>query len=149
RDLIYCQAAVAKCKQFGRERTELANLWHSRRSSTNCEFHRLIGYVIQRTTLAEPANNLLIISRNFDDAQSGRQSGMAVRRNQLFDVIADLLLIRFMIAAKQRGFVFRQSGNGYGRPAHGGDVVLRHKAEKVRGEAALRVIGGAIAVRKT
>src|SRR5213076_2031855 len=84
-NLFYCQAAFTKVQQFGRERTELANFRRPRRSSANYEFHLPDGYVMQRASLLEPPNNLLIISRNLDNLYSRKQLGTADGRDQIFN----------------------------------------------------------------
>src|SRR4029077_4845005 len=112
---------------------------------------------MQRASLAEPPDNLFIISRKIDDIYSRTQLGTAVRRKQLVNVIRDLpwimadvvrFMIRVMIAAKQCRFVFHQRGDRKRRLAGSGDVVLPREPEKVRRENALRVVGGAFAVGK-
>src|SRR5260370_40455045 len=117
--------------QASRTRRGLRSLRRSRRRSANCEFHLPDGYVMQRASLPEPPNNLLIISRNLDDVYSRKQLGTARRRNQIFNVVGDLLLIRFMIATKQCGFVFRQRGNRKRRLARSRDVVQPDELEEV------------------
>src|SRR5262249_7033548 len=64
----------------------------------------------------------------------------------LFLIVSDA--IRFMVTVKQCRFVFHQGGNGKRRLACSGDVLQSHKLEKVCRKAALRVVDGAIAVRK-
>src|SRR5712675_168675 len=120
---------------------------------------------MQRASLPEPLNNLLIISWKLDDIYSRTQLWTAVLGKKLFIVtgklvIGNLLLlgaqivrfkrqfIRFTIAAQHCRFVFHQRGNRNRRLAHSGDVVPPHEPEKVRRKNALRVVGGAIAVGK-
>src|SRR6476646_4079601 len=53
-----------------------------------------------------------------------------------------------MIASEQRRLVFRQHGHRQRRFAMRRNVVLLHETEKVRREAALRVVGSTIAAGK-
>ena len=86
RNLLYRPAVDTKVQQFGGERSELANFRRARRSSANGELHRPAGYVMQRASLPQPPDNLLIISRKLDDIDSRTQLETAVRGKQLFTV---------------------------------------------------------------
>src|ERR1700681_3943980 len=118
---------------------------------------------MQRASLPQPPKNLVIIRWHLDDTYSGKQLWTADRKKQVVNfvgtlignvsgnlllVLADVVrfMVRLLIAAKQCSFVFHQRGNRKRRLARSGDVVQPHKPEKVCRKAALRVVGGAIAV---
>src|SRR5882724_10601325 len=120
---------------------------------------------MQRASLPEPLNNLLIISWKLDDIYSRTQLWTAVLGKKLFIVMGKLVIgnllllgaqivrfksqfIRFTIAAQHCRFVFHQRGNRNRSLARSGDVVQAHKPEKICRKANLCVIDCAIAVGK-
>src|ERR1041385_1671000 len=103
---------------------------------------------MQRASVLEPADNLVIVSGKVDDLYSRKQAKTALGEKQVVTVLEQRIIGKLFLIVAARpysGLIFHQRCDGKRRFALW-DVLQPHKLKEVRGKLALRIVKGAVAV---